>query len=69
MSPKDEGITKLLLGGYIMEYLGYGMIAMLFIVLFIMAAKDIGLSDTILVFLISGGIFCWFGLASYLIYP
>jgi len=52
-----------------MEYVGYGMIALLFIGLFIMAAKEIGLSDATLVFLISGGIFCWVGLASYLIYP
>jgi len=51
-----------------MEYVGYGMIAMLFIGLFIMAAKDIGLSDAILVFLITGGITCWIGLAVYLIY-
>ena len=52
-----------------MKYVGYGMIAMLFIGLFIMAAKDIGLNDAFLVFGVTGGILCWIGLAVSLISP
>jgi len=50
-----------------MEYVGYGMIAVLFIGLFIMAAKDIGYKGACGIFTIVSGLLVWVSLAAYLI--